>query len=225
MEEDTLDDDALALAHLDLRDVWMADLLGAQRIDLNGCCIHRLDVRGADLGKIRFANTEIFELLVDPFVKFGTSVPSVHSIIVYKDFKESRLPGSPADWIARRSSRSLRNDPEPDERWHLLEKFARISMRQYSIRSVEDQMDPAAKRVIASPHWPDLRVLLEKHGRLEVSTAAPASGPKSEWFHLVAGAEFLNPEGAGQDSTRKILDELNVKLPGCVSSARDESHA
>ena len=65
LEEDTLDDDALALAHLDLRDVWMADLLGAQRIDLNGCCIHRLDVRGADLGKIRFANTEIFELLVD----------------------------------------------------------------------------------------------------------------------------------------------------------------
>ena len=83
-------------------------------------------------------------------------------------------------------------------------------MRQYSIRSVVDQMDPASGRIIASPHWPELRTLLEKYDRLEVSTTLRASGPKSEWFHLVAGEEFLSPGPASQESTRRILEELNV---------------
>ena len=71
-------------------------------------------------------------------------------------------------------------------------------------------MDPASRRVIASPLWPELRTLLEKHGRLEVNKTLPASGPKSEWLHLVAGEEFLNPGPASQESTRRILEELNV---------------
>ena len=208
--EDGIEDDVLVLSHLELRDVWMADLLGSQKISLNGCHIHRLDVRGANLGEVQFSNTEVFELLADPFVKFGTSVPNVHSVIVYEHFKETRLFEGISDWMARRSRKSGRNDAVPDERWHLLEKFARISMRQYSIRSVEDQMDPASRRIIASPHWSELRTLLEKYDRLEVSTTLPASGPNSEWFHLVAGEEFLNPGPASQESTRRILEELNV---------------
>ena len=210
LEEDGCGDDVLVLSHLELRDVWVADLLGTQRIDLNGCHIHRLDVRGADLGEVRFSNTEVFELLADPIVKFGTSVPNVHSVILYEHFKETRLFDGVSDWIERRSRRSECKDADPDERWSLLEKFARISMRQYSVRSVEDQMDPASRRIIASPLWLELRALLEKHGRLEVSTTLPASGPKSEWFHLVAGEEFLNPGPSSQPSTRRILEELNV---------------
>ena len=64
-------------------------------------------------------------------------------------------------------------------------------------------MDPASGKIIASPSWPDLRVLLEKHGRLEVNTSAPASGPKSEWFHLVAGAEFLNRRAQGRTAPER----------------------
>ena len=211
LEEDGFEDDVLVLSHLELRDVWMGDLLGTQKISLNGCRIHRLDVRGADLGKVLFSNTEVFELLADPFVKFGASVPDVHSIIVYEHVKENRLFNKEAsDWIAGKTPMFERNDTGPDERWYLLEKFARISMRQYSIRSVVDQMDPASKKVIASPMWPKLRGLLERYNRLKVDTTPPASGPKSVWFHLVAGEEFLNPGPASQESTRRILEELNV---------------
>ena len=210
LEEDGFEDDVLVLSHLELRDVWMADLLGTQKINLNGCHIHRLDVRGADLGRVLFSNTEVFELFADPFVKFGASVPDVHSIIVYEHFKENRLFEGVSDWIARRTPMPGRNDTDPDERWDLLEKFARISMRQYSIRSIEDQMDPTSRKIIASPIWPELRRLLEKYDRLDVNTTLPASGPKSEWFHLVAGEEFLNPGPASQKSTRRILEELNV---------------
>ena len=211
LEEDGFEDDVLVLSHLELRDVWMGDLLGTQKVSLNGCNIHRLDVRGADLGRVLFSNTEVFELLADPFVKFGASVPDVHSIIVYEHVKENRLFNKEAsDWIAGKTPMFERNDTGPDERWYLLEKFARISMRQYSIRSVVDQMDPASKKVIASPMWPKLRGLLERYNRLKVDTTPPASGPKSEWFHLVAGEEFLNPGPTSQESTRHILEELNV---------------
>ena len=210
LAEDGIEDDMLVLSHLELRDVWMADLLGTQKVSLHGCHMHRLDVRGANLGDVQFSNTEVFELLADPFVKFGTSVPNVRSIIRYEHFKETRLFEGVSDWMAQRSRMSGRNDAVADERWYLLEKFARISMRQYSIRSVEDQMDPASRRIIASPQWSELRTLLERHERLEVNKTLPASGPKSEWFHLVAGEEFLNPGQASKESTRRILEELNV---------------
>ena len=211
LEEDEFENDGLVLSHLELRDVWMADLLGTQKVSLNGCHIHRLDVRGADLGRVLFSNTEVFELLADPFVKFGTSVPDVRSIIVYEHCKESRLFEGVSDWIARRTPMSGRNDTDPDERWWLLEKFARVSMRQYAIRSIKDQMDPASGKIIASSMWPELRTLLERYDRLEVDTTLPASEPKSEWFHLVAGEEFLTPGQASQESTRHILEELNVR--------------
>ena len=58
--------------------------------------------------------------------------------------------------------------------------------------------------------WLELRKLLERHDRLKVNTTSPAAGPKSEWFHLVAGEEFLNPGPESQESTRHILEELNV---------------
>ena len=211
LEEDGVQDDVLFLSHLDLRDVWLADLLGTQKVNMNGCHVHRLDVRGADLGRVSFSNTEVFELLADPFVKFGTSAPDVRCVIVYEDFKETRLFEGVPGWLSQRSRMSGRNSTDPDERWHLLEKFARISMRQYSIRSVEDHIDPASRKIIASPLWPELRTLLEKHDRLEVNTTLPASGPKSEWLHLVAGAEFLNPGPGSQQSTRRILEELNAQ--------------
>ena len=207
---DELDD--LVLSHLELRDVWMADLLGTQRVTLNRCNMNLLDVRAANLADVRFADTEVFELLADPFVTFGETVPSVRSVIVHEHFKGARLSEGVSEWISQRSRVSGQSDAGPDDRWSLLEKFARISMRQYSVRSVPDLMDPASRRILASPLWPALRDLLERHERLETSSTRSASGPESEWFHLVAGAEFLNPEHASLPSTRRIFEELNVPM-------------
>ena len=91
LEEDGTDDEELVLSHLEMRDVWMADLIGTQRINLDGCHMHRLDVRGASLRKVRFSSTEVYELLVDPFVRFGASAPNAHSIIMYEHYRERRL--------------------------------------------------------------------------------------------------------------------------------------
>ncbi len=210
LEEDDPESAPLVLAHIELRDVWLADLPGTQNARLDDCVIHRLDVRGADLTNVRFSNTMIFELLADPYVKFGESVPEVHSLIVYEHFKGTRWPGPPEDWIKERRSLLESDGSEPDERLALLHKFARISMRQYAIRSETNMNDPISRKIIGSPSWPALRALLEKYNRPEVTTSPPASGPKSEWFHLVAGPEFLDPEHAKRNTTWLILQELNV---------------
>ena len=113
LEEDGSAVDGLVLSHLGLRDVWMADLLGAQKVSLDGCYMNRLDVRGASLVDVRFSNTEVFELLVDPYVTFGESVPNVHSIILYEHFQEKRLFKGVTEWIARRSQVSGQGDAAP----------------------------------------------------------------------------------------------------------------
>ena len=75
LEDDDSDSDPLVLAHIELRDVWLADLLGTQNARLDDCIIHRLDIRGADLGNVRFSNTTTFALLADPYVRFGKALP------------------------------------------------------------------------------------------------------------------------------------------------------
>ena len=209
LEDDDSEIDPLVLAHIELRDVWLADLLGAQSARLDNCIIHRLDIRGAELCNVRFSNTTIFELLADPYVRFGESTPEVHSLIVYEHFREHRWSGNPTDWMAERCWRSSHDDQEPDELRNLLYKFARISMRQYAIRSDSQLSDLAARKILWSPLWPKLRTLLERHNRLDI-VDKPASGPKSDWFHLISGSEFLHPKQATLESTKTILEELNV---------------
>ena len=210
LEDDDSERDPLVLAHCELREAWLADLLGTQNARLHDCVIHRLDVRGADLRNVEFFNTTVFELLADSYVKFGESTPEAYSLVVYEHFMEQRWSGKPENWIAERGSRFDHGEEEPNELWDLLYKFARISMRQYAIRSDADLSDLGARKVLGSPLWPELRTFLEKHERLEI-VDKPASGPKSDWFHLVSGSEFLDPKRAASDNTKRILKELNVR--------------
>ena len=212
-EDDDYEDDRLVLADLELSDVWMADLLGAQQVSMVRCVIHRLDVRGTDLRSVQFSDVRVYDLLVDDFVRFGTSAPWVGSLVVYRNFKETRWPDLPSKWIEQRSLIPEGSASGPDARWYLLEKLARLSLRQYAIRS--GTRGPA-RRIFDSPHWPELRQLLERHGRLENIGLAGFDVSriptrKTEWIRLIAAAEFLSPESANQDSTRRILEELNVK--------------
>ena len=167
-DEQGSEDERLVLTNLELRDVWMADLLGAQKVSIDGCAIHRLDVRGADLARVHFSNAEVFELLVDRYVKLGASAPAVGSVIVYENFRETRLVGSSDGWIEQKlRESSIREEgvSEPDEKWYLLEKFARISMRQYAIRSGRDNNDPAAMRLFCVGGPEGSRRGCERHGK------------------------------------------------------------
>ena len=208
--DDEFPSEELVLSHLDLHSVWMADLLGPQNISLNHCRIRRLDVRGADLTKVRFVDTEVFELLADSMVRFGSTAPSVTSIVVCEHSRRTRIVDAVTDWIEGHLQKSQGEGANPDERWCLLQRLARISMRQYSIRSLESCGEPTGKNITASPHWPRLRVLLEGHKRLETGVSYDTEGNRTEWFHLVAGKDFLSPGPQSLSSTHENLREMNI---------------
>lgn len=204
-------DNELELSRLDLLDVWMGNLIGMQKIHLKGCVINRLDVRGADLRDVRFSNTEVHELVADPFVKFGSSVPEVQCLIRYEDFsKVTRMYDGISEWLAnKQAGPAPLTDTAPDARWDLLEKFARISMSQYAIRENPDPADVASTKILRSPHWESLRELLERHERLTRPNMVAGNG-RANWFHLVAGKDFLDQDGPVKESTTEILKELNA---------------
>ena len=204
------DEDAFSLANLDLRDAWLADQTGVQRGSLNNITISRLDVRGADLSGITFENVVVTEMLVDRFVRFGKSVPEITSLNLHdvsagkqKVFEPSEI----RDWMDGKFENE-QSFKTPDKRWKLLEKFSRISLRQYWIRDGDED----TRRITRSDHWDDLCDVLRYYGRLEMSEKVPASGRPTKWYHLVSGHEFLqydDPECL-EESTVEILKKLDV---------------
>lgn len=206
------------IAHLNMQDAWMGEHTDSQRGKLFNCHISRLDVRGADLSGVEFQDVIVNELLVDNFVKFGETAPDVKSSLTMDlryssaganaGMKSEFNPNEIKDWISGRSyKRATRIVPDP--RWNILEKFARISMRQYWLRT----SDIEAKKLMRSQHWGDLVRLLKQHDRLQETSSKHAAGPSSIWLHLVDGREFLSfgeQEYSIRPSTQEILQELGV---------------
>lgn len=206
--------------YLELQDVWMGEHTGLQMGELSNCHISRLDVRGADFSEVRFDDVVVTELLVDNFVKFGETAPDVrrsltldlrHSPTAAKKGLISEFdPNKIKSWISGRSDKGAM-DIVPDPRWKVLEKYARISVKQYWQRTSDDEM----VRLIRSQHWEGLVELLNRYDRLRVKDHMDSSGPSksTNWLHLVDGREFLNFREQGypiQETTKKILQELNV---------------
>lgn len=204
------DENAFSLANLDLTDAWLADQTDIQKGSLNNVTISRLDVRGADLSGITFENVVVSEMLVDQFVRFGESVPEIKSLNLHNATAgKSRIfdPTEVHDWINVKVKKE-QNLKTPDQRWKLLEKFSRVSLRQYWIRDGDED----TKRITRSDHWEGLCDLLRRHDRLETSEKVQASGRPAKWYHLVSGHEFLQYDDPRplEESTVEILKELDV---------------
>ena len=223
LESDDIESKPLVLTHKKLQNAWMGEHIDTQQAQLFDCYIGRLDVRGSDISGIAFHDVTVDELFVDRFVKFGETVPNnVRSLTLdlrhhhtgsVENTKTLFKPVEIKEWIS-----SLQNSVQyvnlpTNERYHLLEKLARLSMRQYWLRDTDHE----AKKLIQSEHWTPLRRLLEKYDRLKVKTNVPASGPSSRWFHLVDGREFLSvARGEGDvnpsSNTQEILKELGLSV-------------
>lgn len=207
------------LAHLSMQDAWMREHTDVQRGKLSNCHISRLDVRGTDLSEVEFQDVTVNELLVDHFVKFGETAPDVKLSLIYSSLdtnasmKPEFDPNEIKDWISRRSHKKMTEITAgriiTDPRWKILEKFARISMRQYWLRT----SDIEAIKLMKSDNWKDLVELLKRYDRLQETHRKHAAGPSSIWLHLVDGRDFLSFDEQGysvRSSTREILRELGV---------------
>ena len=190
-----------------LRDAWIADQAGVQHGELIDCRLSRLDVRGADLSRVTFYDVEVDEMLVDPFVKFGESVPKVRSLVFREPSGRDRTTydlQEIEEWISSKSDHGV-SVVSQSPLWPLLEKFSRLSMKSYWVR----EGDHLTRVMTNSKHWKPLCELLGKYNRIDISDKVGAGGPQSNWFHLVRGREFLEIGQAGKD-TKSILKELGV---------------
>ncbi len=211
---------SLVLAHKKLQNAWMGEHIGIQQAQLYDCQIEKLDVRGADLSSIQFCNVEVQELFVDRFVRFGNTMPDKvmsltqdlrhHSTGPTEHKKTLFNPTEIREWMSSHQNSEKHTTLSMSGEYYLLEKLARISMRQYWLRSTNHE----AKKLVKSEHWDPLCKLLKAHDRLKVRDNVPASGSSSLWFHLVEGHEFLDVV-EGKDSvspsTQKILQALGCE--------------
>ena len=214
---DEIEDGPLVLAHKKLQNAWMGEHIGVQQAQLYDCQIEKLDVRGADLSGVQFCDVVVQELFVDRFVKFGKTMPDeVKSLTqdlrhrptgTTENKKTLFNPTEIREWMSSHQNPEKYTALSMSNGYYLLEKFARISMRQYWLRST----DREAKKLVRSEYWDQLRELLEAYDRLKVKNNVSAAGPPSLWFHLVKGHEFLDvvdEEDNVDPSTQKILQEL-----------------
>ena len=202
--DDEADVENVSVSNQSLQDVWLADQSGVQVGSLASCEISRLDVGAADLSKVSFHNVHVYELVAKAQVKFGDSTPDVDVLV--DDGRKIFDPSEIEEWIDSHSQ-STEHVVSYDDRFELLEKLARMSMRQYWMFDREGE---GIKKLMRHEGWQSLVQLLLDSGRLKINPKVHAAGPACDKYHLVAGADFLERRPA-QESTVAILQALGVK--------------
>ena len=115
-------------------------------------------------------------------------------------------PSKIEEWM-NSHSRSTERAVSHDDRFELLEKLARMSMRQYWMFDREGE---GIKKLMKHEGWPSLVQLLQDNDRLKINPKVHAAGPACDKYHLVAGADFLEQDPV-QESTVTILQALSTK--------------
>ena len=171
----------------------------ASPADMVRITMNQLDVRGADLSGLRFADSVIVTLIANDATRVSETFPDP-SMIRYEGFaaEPDAVIGSPdkiRSWVDRhgrapsRVSRCHKSTLPEDLRKHpmvrLLERACRV--RSYWIR---DAAEDHFTRFIRDPLWSGLLELLKTHDLVKVRHPA-ASGPNDDFFHIVNATGIL----------------------------------
>ncbi len=198
---------------LRLEDLYVDEALiqgSAAPADMVRVTVNQLDVRGADLGGLHFADSTIVTLIASDATRVSDSFPDP-SVIRYEGFgmEPDAVIGSPdqiQSWVDRhgRAPSQASQDHEggvpEDLREHrlvkLLERACRV--RSYWIRDdAEDQFN----RFVRDPVWPELLGLLKAHDLAKVRHPA-ASGRKDDFVHVVNAPGILQGLRAESSDTK-----------------------
>lgn len=163
----------------------------AASAELSGVDIFRLDVRDADLSRVKFKETTVTNLIANKSTRFGVSRPSVSTLSFVDEIAEgeSKVYRQPAEI----ENRLLELCPKPDvdlPRTPLSDLLARVclrSIRQFYLCPGGD--DPAAF-LLREPEWPTLEMILDEHGRIERKTVQ-RSGNNTQMLHIRAPRQLL----------------------------------
>ena len=187
---------------LRLEDLYVDEALlqgSAAPADMVRVTVNQLDVRGADLGGLHFADSTIVTLIANDATRVSDSFPDP-SVIRYEGFGMEpdaviRAPGQIRSWVdthGRAPSQDSRCHegaiPEALREHHMVRLLERVCrVRSYWIRDdPEDQFN----RFVGDPMWPELLGLLKAHDLARVRHPA-TSGRKDDFVHIVNAPGIL----------------------------------
>ena len=207
---------AVSEPELHLEDLYVDEALiqgSAAPADMIRVTVNQLDVRGADLSGLRFADSAIVTLIANDATRVSETFPDP-SLIRYEGFgaepsADIWSPDEIRSWVDRhgrtpsQDSRCHEDIVPEDLRKHrmvrLLDRVCRV--RSYWIR---DDAEDHFNRFVRDSVWPELLDLLKAHDLAKVRHPA-ASGPKDDFVHIVNAAGILQGLWA-ESSDTKIRD-------------------
>ena len=194
----------------------------ASPADLVRLAVNQLDVRGADLSGLHFADSVIVTLIANDATRVSESFPDP-SLIRYEGFgvEPDAVIGSPdriRSWVdthGRSPTQTLQcHEGGIPRALHehrivqLLERVCRV--RSYWIR---DDAEDHFNRFAQDPLWPELLRLLKAHDLVKVGHPA-ASGASDDFFHVVNAPGIL--QGLRAESSDTKIRDFYRALPGRI---------
>lgn len=172
------------VSRIDYASATEATLAGQSPIGtMTDCEIMRLDARHADLSGVIFNNCSIGTLVADEMTRFGSSRPLIKGIEVRRDSEPAILRREELDaFVNAQTSVFLADDEPASKRLKLLDRLARRSLRHFFMRATGDE--DAGAQLLQDAHWPFVRAVLEKYGRVEVYESRQMHGRASPLIRI-----------------------------------------
>ncbi|HEF5154035.1 TPA: NACHT domain-containing protein [Burkholderia multivorans] len=170
----------------------------------------RLDVSDANISQVEFINVNVGTLVVSPSTTFGTSIPALDVLEIRSkngaviERERERIQ----NFIAARTFSDRLSAYSNSPSSILLERVARRAMRYFYLRQHGD--DDEGSILLKDVHWPNVKLVLERHGRIEVKKGRPMHGRPSPLLRIVNPAALLDYQNK---DTQRIFDDL-IEIEG-----------
>lgn len=167
--------------------------------------VSRLDISGANVSRVNFLNVNVGTLVVSKSTTFGKSIPKLEALEIRSENGAviEREPEKIGEFISAHTFSDKLTAYTNSSAITLLERVARRAIRYYYLRQNGD--DDEGSFLLKDEHWPNVKLVLERNGRIEVKKGRPMHGRPSPLLRLV------NPMGLldySDQETQQILDEL-----------------
>lgn len=167
--------------------------------------VSRLDISGANVSRVNFLNVNVGTLVVSKSTTFGKSIPKLEALEIRSENGAAieREPEKIGEFISAHTFSDKLATYTNSSAITLLERVARRAIRYYYLRQNGD--DDEGSFLLKDEHWPNVKLVLERNGRIEVKKGRPMHGRPSPLLRLV------NPMGLldySDQETQQILDEL-----------------
>lgn len=167
--------------------------------------VSRLDISDANVSRVTFSNVNVGTLVVSSSTTFGDSMPNLEALEIRSDDGATieREPEKIRAFVSARTFTDKLLSYTNSAAIALLERVARRAIRYFYLRQHGD--DDEGSFLLKDEHWPNVKAVLEKRGRIEVKKGRSMHGRPSPLLRVI------NPKGLldyADNETQQILEDL-----------------